>query len=216
MATTSLGFEHVYRPAAAPEAPTLLLLHGTGGNEHDLLPLGPALDATAGVLSPRGQVLERGMPRFFRRLSEGVFDVEDLRRRAGDLAGFVTAAADRYGFDPHRVIAAGFSNGANIASAVLLLHPGVLAGAMLFRGMVPLVPDPMPSLPGSPVFLSNGRQDAIVTTAETERLAALLKAAGAEVTLAWQPGGHELTAADVTQAKSWLTSWPHATARPNA
>jgi phospholipase/carboxylesterase len=207
-----LDFVHVYEPAAHADAPTLLLLHGTGGNERDLLPLGPALAPGAGILSPRGQVLERGMPRFFRRLAEGVFDVDDLRRRTVDLARFVTAAAEHYGFDPHHVIAAGFSNGANIAGSLLLLEPDVLAGAILIRAMVPLVPEaPVPRRSGSarsrtPVLISNGRRDPLVSAAETERLAALLRDAGADVTVAWQQAGHELTQADILQARQWLAS----------
>lgn len=205
----ALDFVHVYQPPARAGAPTLLLLHGTGGDERDLLPLGPALAPDAGVLSPRGQVLERGMPRFFRRLAEGVFDIDDLKRRTEDLARFVTAAAQQYSFDASRVIAAGFSNGANIAGSLLLLRPDILAGAILFRAMVPLVPDPLPANPrGATVFLSNGRFDPIVTTDETERLAALLRATGIDVTLRWQQSGHELTQADVTQARDWLVACP--------
>ena len=138
--TADLGFVHVFKPAQNPGAPTLLLLHGTGGDEHDMLPLGGPAPGAA-LLSPRGKVLENGMPRFFRRLAEGVFDVEDLKVRAGELADFVKAAAAHYRFDPSRVIAMGFSNGANIASAMLLLRPGVLKGAVLFRAMVPLEPE---------------------------------------------------------------------------
>jgi phospholipase/carboxylesterase len=138
------SFVHVFTPGTT--STTLLLLHGTGGDERDLLPLGEMLLPGAAILSPRGQVLEHGMPRFFRRLAEGVFDEVDLRQRAGDLARFVASTAERHHFDARKVIAVGFSNGANIASALLLLHPGVLAGAILFRAMVPLVPDSPPSL----------------------------------------------------------------------
>ena len=203
--TVDLGFIHVFQPPSIPDAPILLLLHGTGGNEHDLVPLKEALLPAAGVLSPRGQVLERGMPRFFRRLAEGVFDIEDLKKRTHDLAGFVSRASAQYGFDVDRLVAAGFSNGANIAASLLLLEPKTLAGAMLFRAMVPFVPDPMPSLPGTPVLISNGRTDPLVAPAETERLGELLRTAGADVTLAWQPAGHQLTAGDVAQARDWLT-----------
>jgi predicted esterase len=201
---TELAYVHVFRPAAKPGAPTLLLLHGTGGNEHDLLPLAEQLSPAAGVLSPRGNVLERGMPRFFRRLAEGVFDIEDLRRRTDELADFVTASAHQYGFAPQRVIAVGFSNGANIAGSLLLLRPKVLAGAILFRAMVPLEPDVPAALTGTPVLLSNGRRDPIVPGAQVERLAALLREAGANVTVAWQPAGHELTQSDITDARAWL------------
>ena len=204
MTPPDLGFEHVFTAPTAPDAPTLLLLHGTGGNEHDLVPLAESLAPGAGVLSPRGKVLERGMPRFFRRLAEGVFDLDDLRFRTHELAGFVSAAARRYGFDSTRVVAVGFSNGANIAASTLLLEPGVLAGAILFRAMVPIVPDPLPSLQGTPVFMSNGRADPLIPAAEAERLADLLRQAGASLTIRWQPGGHQLTRQDVPQAQAWL------------
>jgi len=203
--SADLGFVYVFHPPASADAPILLLLHGTGGNEHDLVPLKDALMPEAGVLSPRGQVLERGMPRFFRRLAEGVFDIDDLKHRTHDLAGFVARASAEYGFSTDRVVAAGFSNGANIAASLLLLEPGTLAGAILFRAMVPLVPDPLPSIPGTPVLVSNGRRDPLVAPAETERLTELLRTAGADVTLAWQPAGHQLTEADVAQARDWLT-----------
>ena len=204
MSAPDLGFVHRYQPASIAGAPTLLVLHGTGGNEEDLLPFARMLAPEVGVLSPRGRVLERGMPRFFRRLAEGVFDEEDLKRRTAELADFVAAAAAHYAFDPANVIAAGFSNGANIAASVLLLRPGVLAGAMLFRAMVPLVPDPLPALAGTPVLLSSGERDPLVAVQETERLAALLRRAGAAVTLAWQRAGHEPTAGDVAAAREWL------------
>jgi predicted esterase len=201
---TDLDFIHVYQRPPGNSSRTLLLLHGTGGDERDLLALARMLDPSAGVLSPRGKVLENGMPRFFRRLAEGVFDLEDVKRRANELADFIAAAANRYRFAADGVIAAGFSNGANIAAATLLLRPGTLASAILFRAMVPLMPDRMPLLPATPVFLSNGRQDPLVAPSDTEQLAALLRQAGASVTIAWQPGGHQLTQPDVEQAKGWL------------
>jgi predicted esterase len=200
-----LGFDHVYEPPPAPgSAVTLLALHGTGGNERDLVPLARAIQPGAGILSPRGRVLENGMARFFRRLAEGVFDLDDLRRRANELADFVAAAAAHYRLDSTRIVAVGFSNGANIASSVVLLRPGTLAGAVLLRGMVPIVPDPLPSLAGTRVLISNGQRDPLVAPEETERLATLLRSAGAEVTLVWQPSGHELTPADVPRARKWL------------
>jgi len=199
-----LGFIHRYEPASSPGAPTLLLLHGTGGNENDLLPLVPELLPGAGVLSPRGRVLENGMPRFFRRLAEGVFDLDDLRFRASELADFVVAAAAHYKFDPGRIVAVGFSNGANIASSVLLLRPGVLAGAVLFRAQVPIVPDPVPSQTGARVLISNGKTDPLVSPAETERLATLLRSTDAAVDLVWQPGGHNLTRPDLNAAHAFL------------
>jgi predicted esterase len=203
--TPDLGFVHVFKPASIQGAPTLLLLHGTGGDENDMIPLG-SLAAGAALLSPRGKVLEGGMPRFFRRLAEGVFDIEDVKLRAAELAGFVSAAAAHYRFDASRVIAMGFSNGANIASAVLLLRPGVLKGAILFRAMVPLEPDQIQAQPGTRVLISNGRIDPIVSTEETERLAKLLQRAGADVEVHWQPAGHQLMPSDFAVAKTWLQS----------
>jgi len=201
---TELDFVHVYERPASPSAPILLLLHGTGGNEQDLLSLGEILAPNAGVLSPRGKVLERGMPRFFRRLAEGVFDMEDLKFRTGELADFLLDAAARYGFDVARLIAVGFSNGANIAASTMLLRPDALTAGILIRAMVPLVPSPLPSLPRTRVLLSNGRTDPLVSPDETERLATLFRDTGAHVTLAWQPGGHQLTQGDVSAAREWL------------
>src|SRR5258705_5567600 len=142
-------FIHVFEPPAEPGGPILLLLHGTGGNEHDLVPLAGTLLPGAGVLSPRGRVLERGMPRFFRRLAEGVFDVADLKLRTQELADFITESAATYKFPTSRLIAVGFSNGANIAGSLLLLRPEVLGGAILFRAMVPLTPDTLPRIPAT-------------------------------------------------------------------
>lgn len=204
MTDTDLGFVHRYIPATAAGLPTLLLLHGTGGDENDLLPLARMLLPGAGVLSPRGKVLERGMPRYFRRLAEGVFDLEDLRFRTGELAGFVGAAARQYGFDERSVIAAGFSNGANIAASMLLLRPGVLAGAILLHAMVPFRPERPVDLSGTPVFLSGGRMDPIVPASETDELAAILGEMGASVTQHWEPGGHSLGRGEVEAAARWL------------
>lgn len=199
-----LGFEHVYEPAQVEGAPTLLLLHGTGGNEYDLLDLGRRLFPGAALLSPRGQVLENGMPRFFRRLAEGVFDLDDLRRRTHELADFVAAAAGHYGFDPQRVFAAGYSNGANIAASLMLLRPETLAGALLFHAMVPLTPAVLPDLQDVPVFMGAGRADPLIPAAQTEELARLLKEAGAAVTLRWEPGGHGLAQTEINAAAAWL------------
>jgi predicted esterase len=203
----TLGFTHVHVPPTDPaETRTLLLLHGTGGDERDLLQLGAMVAPGARLLGVRGQVLEGGMPRFFRRLAEGVFDEADLVRRAGDLAAFVPAAAGAYRFDATRVIALGFSNGANIAAAMLLLHPGVLGGAVLLRSMVPLEPSVLPALPATPVLLAEGAQDPLVPRANAERLATLLRDAGAAVTLHWEQAGHGLTQSDVTVAQEWMAA----------
>jgi len=194
---------HQFIPGKAG-APTQLLLHGTGGNEMDLLGLGRALDGEAALLSPRGTVLEQGMPRFFRRLAEGVFDLDDLTLRTHELAGFVADAAVQYGFDPARVIAVGFSNGANIAASMLLLRPETLAAAALFRPMAPLIPETLPDLTHVPVFIGSGRQDPIVPVADVERLVALLRQAGATVTHHWEMSGHNLTQGDLDAARQWM------------
>ena len=198
---------HVHRwaPATAVDAPTLLLLHGTGGDENDLIPLARLVSPDAAVLSVRGNVTEQGMPRFFRRLSEGVFDLEDLRQRTAALAEFLDAAARRYGFPADRLYALGFSNGANIAASLLLSQPSALAGGVLIRAMVPFEPDISPDLHGRSVLLSEGRADPLIPAAQAERLAAILEAAGATVELAWQPGGHALAQGDITVASRWLS-----------
>lgn len=199
------GFIHRYEPGAAG-ALTLLLLHGTGGDENDLLPLGRALAPDAALLSPRGKVLERGMPRFFRRIAEGVFDVDDLIERTHELAAFVVDAASYYGFDERRLVAVGLSNGANIAASMLLLHPGLLRGAILYRAMVPLEPAVKPDLAGTRVLLSAGSLDPLVPSANTENLARLLREAGADVTLKWQAAGHSLAPKEVVEGREWLES----------
>ena len=203
MAAPELGFAHRFIPGA-PDKPVLLLLHGTGGDESDLLPLGEALLPGAARLSPRGKVLENGMPRFFRRLAEGVFDLDDLRRRTQELADFVEAAAAAYGLGERRPVAVGFSNGANIAAAMLLLRPGVLSGALLIRPMVPLVPDTLPDLGGMPVQINAGQVDPLVPAPQSEALAKLLGDAGASVELRWIAGGHALTREDLEVGKIWF------------
>jgi len=199
-------FTHQFVPAEAPTETTLVLLHGTGGDEHDLLPLGRALHPTAALLSPRGRVLEGSMPRFFRRFAEGRFDLDDVRVRAGELAAFLDDAAVTYGLTRGRMVAVGYSNGANIAHATLLLHPASLAAAALLHAQFVLAPDPLPSLAGRPVFLAAGETDPVVPIAEARRLADTLAAAGAAVTPFWSPGGHALTREDVAHAQAWLNS----------
>src|SRR5205809_2649292 len=183
---------------------TLLILHGTGGNERDLIPLGRDLDPTASLLSPRGKILENGMPRFFRRLAEGVFDLNDLRKRTNELADFVAAAVRQYRLAADRVVAVGYSNGANIAASMLLLRPEILRAAILFRAMVPLNPDTLPDLSSVRVWIGGGDQDPIVPASETERLAELLRRAGAEVTIRFAKAGHGLTNDDLEVARHWL------------
>jgi predicted esterase len=203
-----LGYIHRYEPATAPGAPTLLLLHGTGDDENGLIPLGRMLAPGAALLSPRGDVSERGAARFFRRLAEGVFDYDDVEVRAHALAAFLRAAADHYGFDANSVIAAGFSNGANIAGAMLLLEGPVFGAAALFRAQIVtrasgIVPRPS-TLPGTPVFLAAGLTDQLIPPEETDKLATLLRGAGANVTLRWDPAGHTLTRGDIDAAREWL------------
>lgn len=205
-----LGFIHKFIPSdnsKDSKSLTLLLLHGTGGNENDLIPVARMLDITnAAILSPRGKVLENGMPRFFRRLAEGVFDIDDLKSRTNELADFVQHASKAYSFDMNRTIAIGYSNGANIAAGMLLLRPEVLGGAILFRPMIPLVPDTMPSLSSKHVFISAGLHDSIVPNRQTKNLFDLLNKTGSMVSLQWQNSGHELTENDIRGAREWIES----------
>lgn len=200
----SLSYQHVFEPARDPRAAPLLLLHGTGGDEHDLLPVGRQLAPGAALLSPRGDVLEHGAPRFFRRFAEGVFDLADVERRTHALADFIAAAARSYGFDASRLTALGFSNGANIAASLLLLRPGSLAAAVLLRPMVVLEPAAVPSLAGKRVLISSGSADPIVPADHPPRLAAMLRAAGADVTLRTHAAGHGLVPGDFAAAQGFL------------
>lgn len=202
-AAPDLGFVHRWDPRAGATR-TLLLLHGTGGDENDLVPLGDLIDPSANLLSPRGRVLEHGMPRFFRRLAEGVFDLDDLRAQTHALADFIEAAADAYGFDVAGLVAIGFSNGANIAASTLLLRPGTIRHAVLLRAMVPFEPGTAPSLAGTRVLIAGGEGDPIIPPANTSALAEMLGRYGADVTLEWFPGGHQLTRGDVDVAREWL------------
>jgi predicted esterase len=202
------GFIHRFVPAEQSGAPmTLLLLHGTGGTENDLLELGRQVSPAASLLSPRGKVLENGMPRYFRRLAAGVFDLADLQARTHELAEFVKSATLAYQLAPDRIIGVGYSNGANIAAALLLLHPEILAGAVLFRAMVPLVPAALPRLDGKPIFLGAGRRDQLVNPDQTEHLKNLLAQAGAAVTLHLEDTGHGLTPPDIEAARRWFNVW---------
>jgi phospholipase/carboxylesterase len=205
--STELGFIHQFIPASTrPNQLTLLLLHGTGGNEQDLIPLGRELYPRAAILSPRGKVLESGMPRFFRRLAEGVFDIEDLKFRTHELADFVEKASKVYSFNLRYAISVGYSNGANIASSMLLLRPEVTFSAVLFRAMVPFIPEKVPNLIGKNIFIGAGEYDPIVPPEQTKMLFRLLKDAGANVILHWQKNsGHELGYDDISVAKEWLS-----------
>ena len=195
-------FIHEFVPGISER--TLLLLHGTGGNERDLLPLGRELDPNAALLSPRGKVLENGMPRFFRRLAEGVFDLEDLKKRTIELADFVAAAAKHYKLAADQIVAVGYSNGANIAASMLLLRPEILSAAILFRAMIPLVPENLPDISSVRVWIGAGDQDPIVAASEAQRLAKLFRDAGADVTIRFASASHGLTDAEVKTAGHWL------------
>ena len=196
-------FIHEFVPGKS--ARTLLLLHGTGGNERDLIPLGHELDPEASLLSPRGKILENGMPRFFRRLAEGVFDLEDLQKRTHELADFVVSATKHYKIDSKNIVAVGYSNGANIAASTLLLRPEILSAAILFRAMVPLVPETKPDLKSKRIWIGAGSHDPIVPASNTKQLAELLRNAGADVTIRFFQSGHELTSEDVDLARECLT-----------
>jgi phospholipase/carboxylesterase len=185
---------------------TLLLLHGTGGTEDDLIPLGNELATDASILSVRGKVLENGMPRFFRRLEEGVFDLEDLKMRTDELSDFILKSSSVYEFDLKRLVAVGYSNGANIGASLLLKRPEVLAGAILFRAMVPFVPDVLPDLSKKSVILLEGLRDPIVSKQEAESLLKIFTNAHCNVTLKWQDSGHNLAEEDIVSAKKWLAS----------
>ena len=200
--SNDLSHIHRFVPGNRREAAPLLLLHGTGGDESDLLPLGEAIAPGAALLSPRGQVLEHGMPRFFRRLAEGVFDEDDVIRRANELADFVVEARKRYSIKAP--IALGYSNGANIAAAMMLLRPEALAGGILLRAMVPLREPPAADLAGKPVLIVSGQSDPIIPPSNSQRLAVMLTKAGADVQHRTLPVGHQLSQADLTIAKEWL------------
>jgi phospholipase/carboxylesterase len=183
-------------------SPALLLLHGTGGDENDLIPLGRLLRPGAALLSPRGQILENGQPRFFRRLAPGVFDEDDLIRRTHELADFVEDQSARQHLG--KVIAVGYSNGANIAASMLLLRPDALSGAILFRAMLPLEPPQPPQLDNTPVLLLAGRNDSMIPQESTQRLAALLERSGADLAIEWRDTGHGLEQPEFTLARDWL------------
>jgi predicted esterase len=203
--THDIGFTHRFVPAEdKTSAETLVVLHGTGGDENDLIGVGQAVAPGAAILSPRGNVLENGAPRFFKRLAEGVFDREEVRSRAEELSRFIRAAISKYGFNPERVFALGYSNGANVASTVMFIEPGLFRGAIMFRPMVVFEPDEHPDLSGAGIFISAGRLDPIVPTKSVERLAELFEASRAEVTLKWQQAGHNLLPSEARDAADWL------------
>jgi phospholipase/carboxylesterase len=208
--SSELGFIHQFIPASTrPDQVTLLLLHGTGGNEQDLIPLGQELYPRAAILSPRGKVLESGMPRFFRRLAEGIFDIEDLKFRTHELADFVRKASTVYKFDLRYIISIGYSNGANVASSLLLIHPEIITSAVLFRAMVPFIPEKVPNLTGKNIFIGAGQYDPIVPRKQTETLFDFFEKAGANVVLHFEENsGHELGYDEISAAKDWLANIP--------
>jgi phospholipase/carboxylesterase len=202
--TAEVNFVHRFVPGSSDR--TLLLLHGTGGDESQLLGLGRELDPTAALLSPRGPVSENGHLRFFRRLAEGVFDLEDLKRRTDDLAEFIGAAAAHYRLAPEKIVVVGYSNGANIAASILLRRPGILRTAVLFRAMVPLQPETLPNLAGVRVWIGGGKHDTLIPPEETEQLAELLRQAGAEVTARIFDADHGLTNTEFVVVQRWLAA----------
>ncbi len=197
---------YVHRFIHGADRTTLLLLHGTGGDENDMVPLGQAISSESSILSPRGKVLENGMPRFFRRIREGVFDLEDLKFRSREVSEFASEASLRYNFRLDSVIAVGYSNGANIAASILLLQLLPFAGAILFRPMTPLVPDRLPNLKGVSLFLSAGLNDSYVSKEETAGLVGLFEQSGAEVVLNWEGAGHGISEVEVRKARDWFDS----------
>lgn len=201
----STTYHHLFEPGTDASAPPLLLLHGTGGDEHDLIRLGRTLSPGSALLSPRGDVSEGGARRFFARLAEGVFDPAEVTRRTHALADWLAAATQKYALDPARLTAVGFSNGANVAATLLQLRPAVLGAAVLLRPMVVLDQPAKPgSLTGKRILLLNGSADPIVPIDQPERLAALLRAGGADVTAQVLPASHQLTATDITTTQAWL------------
>jgi phospholipase/carboxylesterase/glyoxalase family protein len=205
--TASSTFVHRFVPGRNPAGPVLLLLHGTGGDESDLIPLGERLLPGAALVSPRGRVLENGMPRFFRRLAEGVFDIPDLMRQTDELASFISTFRRQNDLMRNPMVAVGFSNGANIAASLLLLHPSSVSEAVLFRPMVPFQPEVRADLTGTGVFIGAGEFDPVVPVQNTLELARIFEDAGADVSLNWHRGGHQLGSDEVEPASKWLTSF---------
>lgn len=195
--------KHIYEQGTDNTAPVLLLLHGTGGTERDLLGIAKHIDEGASVLSVRGNVLENGMPRFFKRLAEGVFDIEDLKFRTEELNNFIDQAAEQYSFDRSKVVAIGYSNGANIAASLMFHYKDALAGAILHHPMVPLRGMKLPDLSDKQIFIAAGENDPICAPQETEELNELLEGAGASIELLWERYGHQLSRSEIEAAKAW-------------
>jgi predicted esterase len=203
--TEDLGFIHRFVPAEdSASGETLVVLHGTGGNENDLVEIGQAIAPGAAILSPRGKVLENGAPRFFKRLAEGVFDPKEVRSRAEELARFIRAAITKYDLDANRIYALGYSNGANVASTMMFIEPRLFQGAILFRPMLVFEPPERGDLSSVSVFISAGRIDSVVPVSSVEKLAELFELSRAEVTLKWQSVGHNLVPGEAREAADWL------------
>lgn len=199
-------FKHLYQPPPGADRRTLLLLHGPSGDEHELLPLAQHILPTAGILSTRGQLEINGNWAYYRRLRGGHPDVGDMLRCANQLAAFIDGAAKAYRFDTREVIAVGLGDGATVAATLLLAWPYSLAGLALFRGALPGMPDKAPRLPGTPVLLSNGRHDPVVSPYNTGDVANILRLVGANVTVSLQTAAQQLVRGDLEQAQAWFTS----------
>jgi phospholipase/carboxylesterase len=201
--------KHIFQKGTHSNAPILVLFHGTGGTEQDLLPLAKKISPTSSVLGLRGNVSENGMPRFFKRLAEGVFDIEDLIMRTKEVNEFLDQTAEQYKFDRGNLVALGYSNGANIAASLLFHYEDAFKGAILHHPMVPRRGIELPNLAGTPVFIAAGTNDPICPPQESIDLEKLLSTAGASVTLHWENFGHQLTSHEVDAAASWFREqWP--------
>ena len=201
---SDLGFTHIFQPSPSGAQRVLLVLHGTGGDETSLLPIAKLIDPEAAILSVKGKVLENGAPRYFRRLAEGVFDMEDLHFRTQELADFVAEAKVFYCLNPDQIMAVGYSNGANIAASLLLARPETINGGILLRAMVPFEPPSLNNLRSKRIFISEGQFDPIVPTEHGTRLAELFRERGADVTLLWNETDHRLSQSEIKAAKEWL------------
>lgn len=197
-----LGFIYNYIPSSGEN--TLLLLHGTGGNEDDLLTIGQMLDQKASILAPRGKVVENGMPRFFRRISPGVFDIEDLKFRVSELTEFIMLACKKHSIDQRSLIGVGYSNGANTAAGLIMLEPTLLKRSILFRVMLPFLPERIPELSGTRVFISGGKYDQMISEEGTLELKNILQKSGADVKMNWEQSTHALSAGEINKAREWL------------
>jgi phospholipase/carboxylesterase len=194
---------HKFIKGTNPKKPTLLLLHGTGGDENDLLPIGKMIDGESSILSVRGEVIENGMPRFFRRIAPGVFDEQDLMYRTSQLNDFIDQASKTYDFDRGDVVAVGYSNGANIAANMLMQIPYSLSGAILMHPMLPRKDGVVPVLKGIQVLITAGNSDPIVPLASTQALKKILEENGAEISLSWFKFGHKLSSEEIQFIIKW-------------